>query len=89
MTRDEAIAAAMAVYWDCEHESEPEARVAFLASLAASGFAVVPVEVTPTMLARGWSVLEGGRTSRPMLGPGAGLKEVWSAMLAAAQEDGE
>ena len=45
---------------------------------------------TPEMIAVGWAVLDKPKgRGRPLLGPGAGLKEAFAAMTAVALEQKE
>lgn len=74
MTRDEAVVTAINA--SAAHQFVLSKKD-FYASLAASGYAVVPVEATEEMI-------EAGRfPSEWFYGP----KAVWNAMLAAAQKE--
>jgi hypothetical protein len=76
MTRDEAIQIAVEEYFCSTNAVDAES--AFLASLAASGFAVVPVEATDEMAA----AAVGSRLTRHLA-----AKAIYAAMVAAAQKE--
>ena len=99
MTRDEAINKA---WWDhvyaankIRNEAEDEDAIedftgrvwsAFHASLAASGYAVVPVEATGTMIEAGSEAFYSPDCERTAI---EDIRLMWSAMLSAAlKEDG-
>ena len=58
-------------------------RAELLAKIEAAGFAIVPKQVTPEMVAEAWTRItpEKHRRGLARLGPGLGTQEWWSAML--------
>lgn len=86
MTRDEALTMALEESTIGPTNNTPTGRDSFLLALAASGFAVVPVEATLEMrwAGRQHFIEQSGGTKFLST---VNVADFWSAMLTAAQED--
>ena len=81
MTRDEALQEALWSYRaSSRNATADELRKQFIASLAASGYAVVPVEATEKMIYSA-TVRPAPREDETM------YSSIWRAMASATQED--
>lgn len=71
--------------WDSDSITTPDD---LLQALTAAGYAVVPLEPTKSMVKAVLHVLDTVPPPRKENGPIEGIRPLWEAMIAAAQEEG-